>query len=501
MIGRDKGSIQVIYFLAIALGFTGIGSALSQISGNEVISLSEDVAGTSMPEEAFTEQRSSVGPLQPLTSDTSVASPLPTARTEGVGGSESNVATLNAANTEAINVDEFEDDFGSVALFDGGFPYSAFDLLSPTNPSGRDNFVIEFGADVGYNSNVLLTSVDQQASGTASANVGVQYLAERPRFQFETRLQAAVTIFENRPGGDRQNTFSAFFDAAYQFRPRLDFNLSFSSSYQAQPDPDVQGGSFAENGSFLVTNLSFNTAYELAPRLSMVGTYTFDSIQYDEESVNQSAGFESNTLSLTANRLLSPKRTILGVLRYNGVSYAEEGQGSDGIILLAGITESVSPRFEWTLRAGAEFRSLRNPDPNIEDAPTEYLGPFVEGELEYSYAPNSTILGTLRYGTEPSGVSGLVIRQSFRLGLSANHQFGRRVSLQTGLNYVSDNFDQPGEAADSTQTITSASAALSYKLNPTLIAVLQGNYLIFESTLPNSNYNQYVLTFGFDITL
>ncbi len=495
----------------------GTTTALGQTDPNAAVSLADDAGST--PEEAFTEtDRTAPPPREFLPT---VAPPRPAASLLNRGGlieppvaARPGVRSLPAAGTESgvegalvaeqrevIAVDEFENEENTFAPFGGDFFGPALDFLSPTDPSGRDSFLITFGANVGYDTNVVFTP-DPIASGTATANLGFRFLGRLPRLETDVALNTAVTMFENRPGGDRQNSFSLVGGAVYTFRPRVTLDLLTTNTYSAEPDPEIQGGTFqASNGSYLVSNTSFNVSFQLRPRFSLVFGYTYNSLQYDDEVINDQSGFVSQTLSLTSNYLLSPRTTLLGVIRYNGVSYAQDGQGSDGIILLAGLTESFSSRFETTLRAGAEFRRLRNPDTTIPDLTSEYLGPFVEGELSYSYAPQSTILGTLRYGTEPTGVSGFIIRQTLRMSLSDNHRFGEKLSSQLALSYESSFFDQPGDVADYSQSISTVSAVLRYQFNPTIAAVVTGNFLIFESELPDSNYDRGFVSFGFDLSL
>lgn len=489
--------------LALFLGpASWLGQAQDLPRSNAVVSLADDLP---VPEEAFVERSpdsgSSVEPSVEPDPGTSEQVATVNPNDGDLRQSLSAPPSTRAEENEAMNVDNFEDQVDADVAFGGPFFGPALNLLSPTEPGGRDNLLITFGSNVGYDTNVLFDA-REIASGTATGSLGIEFLASVPRLDLAGSLNTAITVFENRPGGDRQNTTSAIATAAYKFRPRITLNLRTSTSYQAQPDPEVQGGTFnSSSGSYVVTDATFDLNYEWRPRLNLVGSYVFNAIRYDDEIVNDQSGFVSQTLSLSTNYLLNPRSVLLGVVRYNGVSYAQDGQGSDGIILLLGLTQTVSPRFEWTLRAGAEFRKLRNPDTSIEDLTSEYLGPFVEGETRYRYSPTSQIVGTLRYGTEPSGVSGFIIRQAFRLGIANNHQYGPRLSSRVGLNYEISNYDQPGTVSDYSQTISSLSSSLRYQLNPTIAAVLTADYLIFESELPNSNYTRGYVTIGFDLKL
>lgn len=473
--------------IGIALVALVATAAWAQSDPNDFVSLVDDL--TPIPEEAFSEPPS--GML--------AESEAPVANEIYIR--QDSAPIIPASETsEAITVDEFENSSDDGLGFGSDFFGAGLDLLSPTEPSGRDNLLLTFGANVGYNNNVLFLPGNIVESGTASANIAAQYIIGNPRFSLRSRLDLTTTYYENRPGGNQTSTVIFLLATQYQIRPRLGLDFSTSTSYLAAPDPEVQGGTFTDNGSYSVTVTGFNLSYELLPRLSLVAGYNLNALRYDSEAINEQSGFFSQTFSTTGNWLLTPRSILLAELRYNPIDYYEAGLGSDGLILLFGLTQTVSPRFEWTLRAGAEYRTLRNPDDSL-DASNEYLGPFVEGELEYQYRRGSTILGTLRYGTEPSGVSGLVIRQAFRIGLANIHQFGHRLSSRISVNYQNDAFDFPGSQGDYSQTVTSGSISLRYEFNLSMAAIITGSTYMLDSDVPNSAFHQEAVTIGLDFNL
>ena len=134
---------------------------------------------------------------------------------------------------------------------------------------------------------------------------------------------------------------------------------------------------------------------------------------------------------------------------------------SFGNFALVGFDQIFNPRFKWTARLGCEQRFNQNP----VDGNSTYFGPYMETNLSYQFGPASTLFWTARYGTEPSGLTNVTQRQTFRTGLTVSHAFTPRISGNLGLNFEEDYFNQSGVINTSNQTIADISAGLNFKIN------------------------------------
>ncbi len=454
-----------------------------------------------VPQEAFVVPAPTVDPVRPAVTprlpiplDSSLAASRPT--TVDSISPELTVPGLSvpiesAVEANAVLVDE-EGDF----LADTGS--SLLNFISPTDPNGRDNFTVSVGTSLGYDTNVLYSPNQKIASATATLSGSLGFAGGTPRFEVRTRLDLRSTNYQERPGGKQDNSVLFSLGARYQAQERLVLDLTTVAGYQSVPDTQLLGGSFALNGSFLFADLRLSATYQLRPRLSLSFAYSFNSIKYDDEIVDRQSGFTSQVFSLSTNYLLSPTTSFLTEYRYNPVSYSAPGQATTGQIFLVGLSRSFSPRFNATMRAGAEFRAIENPNTDL-DAPTEYIGPFVEGEANYNLGLDSELISTLRFGTEPSGVSGITIRQSFRMSLGIEKAIGKRLSARASVNFLRDNFDQPGLAPDSTQDVYSGILTLRYQFNPSIATVLSYDYLLFKSSVQDADYDRSFSSFGLEV--
>ena len=101
----------------------------------------------------------------------------------------------------------------------------------------------------------------------------------------------------------------------------------------------------------------------------------------------------------------------------------------------------------------------------IRNGDGTYLGPYMETNLSYQFGPASTLSWNARYGTEPSGLTNVTQRQTFRTGLSLGHAFTPRISANLGINFEEDYFQQSGVINSFNETIISLSAGVNYTIN------------------------------------
>jgi len=372
-----------------------------------------------------------------------------------------------------------------------------FDLFAPGDPYARDKLKLVLGTSVGYDNNVLYSATNRIASSTYGVNGAIDYHFGSRRLQIDAKLNGGINYYQNRPGGTDDQNYGLALNLAYQWMPRLGIAFNTYTAYLSQPSPQFVGGTFAFQGSYFYTDTQVNLNYQMRPRLSLVLGYEINGFKYDDESMNESSGFYSQNYSLSANWLLSPRTTFVLEYRFNPVTYYEAGLGSTGQFFLLGVKQSLTPRLNYTLLFGAEYRELENPSP---DSPPSYLGPFAEGTLVYNFAPRSTLNATMRLGTEPAGTSGVTIRQTFRSALNASHQLGSRVSLDAGISFEYDKYDQPGAAADYTQSLYTASIAFRYQFAIATSVVLQDSYSVLTGSLPDTSYTRNFVSLGLEVT-
>lgn len=368
---------------------------------------------------------------------------------------------------------------------------------SSGDPDSKDRFRMSLNLRAGYDSNVLASSVDVIGSAFSSLTGGVAYFIGSQRFEFSLQASGGITLYQTRPGGRSDYNGQLAFGGFYRFTRRLTLNASVDVAYLSQPDPEVIGGVSSFQGDYIVSNIAFDVSYLVTPTITVRPGYRLSAIQYVDEPVNQASGFNSQTFSLALEWLARPATTLTAEYRYNPVTYNLEGEGSEGHILTAGFTQSFSPKLEWELEGGAEYRLIQNP---FQNATTTYLGPFLESALTYQFAPASELTGRLRYGTEPSGTGGVTIRQTLRSTLGVVHSFSGRLSLDVGVGYEHSFYNQPDVLVDYTQLYYFGYANARYRVNNTISLTLGYSYTAVEVSVGNGNYTRGVTTLGFELS-
>lgn len=371
-----------------------------------------------------------------------------------------------------------------------------FSLFGPPAPGSRDSLRLTAGVRAGYDDNVFTTNVDPQASGFASVFGTLAYSFGTERLKINLELSGGVTYFDNRASDPTDYNGGGAFRIEYRASRRLSMNAMASVQYLSQPDPTLIGNVSRFAGDYTVANVGFDVSYAIRPRWSVTAGYQFLGVEYADEAINQSLGFYDQNFSLSLAYLVSPRASIIMEYRYNPLIYYEVDEGSDGHLLLFGFDYSISPKALWTLRGGAEARSVREP---IETADSSYLGPFVESQFIYNYAPNSMVALNLRYGTEPSGISSIAIRQTFRAWASIDHAFTGRLSGNAAIYWQNDNYDLPGDVNDFAQSIFTGVIGLRYRIGPSFAIFGRYEYSAVYSDIELNEYTRNVTSLGMEL--
>lgn len=398
---------------------------------------------------------------------------------------------------EPLPVPEVEDAATESKWFFADWLGNLLSLGSSGDPDSRDRFRLSLNLNGGYDSNVLASSIDPVGSAFSSLTGGVAYFIGSQRFEFSLRSSGGVTVYQQRPGGRTDYNGQLAMEGFYRFTRRLTVNGSVEIAYLSQPDPETFGGVTSFQGDYIVTNAAFGIAYSVLPTLVIRPAYRLNTIHYQDELVNQQSGFNSQTFSLSLEWLVRPATTLTTEYRYNPVTYNLEGEGSEGHILTAGFIQAFSPKTNWTLQGGAEYRLLQNP---FQQSTTTYLGPFVESALAYQFAPASELTGRLRYGTEPSGQGGVTIRRTLRTTLGVTHSFSGRLSIDLGIGYENSFYDQPDVIPDYTQETYFGYVNARYRISNAFSLNLGYSYTAFYTDYGFGEYTRGVTTFGFQFS-
>ncbi len=319
-----------------------------------------------------------------------------------------------------------------------------------------------FAVREGYDDNLFTTRTNKSSSFYTNFAAGMSYEFGGPRLQLSTSLGGGVTYYYTRPGDkvDFNGQFSL--NATYLATPKLTLSIGTTTAYLSQPDTNIIGGTNRVDGDYIYTNTNIDAAYQWTEKFSTVTGYQFYANYYMEQALNDTQSFLSQTIRQSFRWLLLPKTTVLLEYRANPIVYTGgAGLNSFGNFALFGVDQIFNPRFKWTGRLGVEQRFNQNP----VDGNSIYFGPYGESNLSYQFGPASTVAWSARYGTEPSGLTNVTQRQTFRTGIAVNHGFTPRISANLGFNFEVDYYDQSGVINSFYETIFDVTAGVNFKVN------------------------------------
>lgn len=354
-------------------------------------------------------------------------------------------------------------------------------------------FEFAFALRQGYDDNLFTTRTNKNASLYTNLAGGGAYEFRGPRLQFTTNLGAGITYYYSRPGdkADLNGLFSL--TASYLATPRLTLSIESTTAFLSQPDPNLIGNpnralgdsSNSVDGDYVYTQTIMDATYRLTEKLSSVTGYALYGNYYMEDSLNNSLSFVSQMFKQSFRFLLLPKTTVLAEYRANPINYLVADQNSFGNFLVVGFDQTFNPRFKWTLRAGVEQRFINNP----VDGPSTYLGPYGESNLIYQFGPLSTLSWSARYGTEPSSLTNVSQRRTFRTGLVVVHGFTPRISGNLGINFERDYYDQAGVISTFTEDVFGITIGANFKVSRLL--TLNAGYQFTSVQAPDAMEFEY----------
>jgi len=364
--------------------------------------------------------------------------------------------------------------------------------LNPIGMFEAAPFRYSFSLREGYDSNVFTTHTNPTSSFYTNFAAGLDYQFGGPRLQLTSSLGGGVTYYYTRPG--KKYDFNGQYTLAlvYLLTPRLTISGNLTIAYLSQPDTSLLGNTNRVNGDYFYTNANLEGSYQWSEKFSTVTGYSAYANYYIQQQLNDTQSFWSSTIKQSFHWLLLPKTTIVAEYRANPIIYTGgAGMNSFGNFALVGFDQVFNPRFKWTARFGCEQRFNQNP----VDGNSTYFGPYMETNLAYQFGPASTLSWNARYGTEPSGLTNVTQRQTFRTGLALAHAFTPRISANLGLNFEEDYFNQAGVINTYNQTIVDISAGLNFRINRHIS--LSAGYQLTDVVCPKNITMAYVRNVGF----
>ena len=337
----------------------------------------------------------------------------------------------------------------------------------------RTPFSWTVGAQVGYDSNVGVTSSNEQSSTYISAGVGVSYSSGDRRTALSYRANYSPLWYLDAPSyiEEFQHNGNIGVDFRRRVNPKLVITNSFYLAYEVEPDYSIGATVARRTEPYLYGYNSLAAAYSWNRRFATVTSFTVSGVDYED------SGADYLTYMLANEFRYAFSRTTTGTLTYRFATTDSDYPGGDydSHYILLGADHRFNPRLSGSIRAGAEIREGDS-------------SPYVETALTYRVNRKTDVRWYSVYGFPTDGGSG---DARFRTGLTAAHRFNSRFTGNLGAHYIGEDsfgFDQD---------ILALSAGFSYILYKNV--ALNGGYSFTNSSSDNqfAEFTRHMFQLGF----
>ncbi len=279
------------------------------------------------------------------------------------------------------------------------------------------------GAQLGWDSNVGVTSSNEQESAYISASIGIDYSSGDRRTAISYHGSYSPLWYFDAPDGVDEFQNNARFGMDYRRRinPKLVLTNSFYVSYEVEPDYQIGATVARRTEPYFYGYESLAAAYSWNRRFSTVTSFTVSGVYYD-------GGYGENYANyMLANEFrYAFSRTTTGTFTYRfGLTDYEDSDDTESHFILIGADHRFSPRLSGSIRTGVELRESEST-------------PYVETSLTYRVSRKTDVRWYSVYGYPiDSGSSDA----DLRTGVTASHRFNSRFSGNLGAHYIGENSD------------------------------------------------------------
>jgi putative beta-barrel porin BBP2 len=320
---------------------------------------------------------------------------------------------------------------------------------------------ITAGVDIGYDDHVLgsnpTTGSSGQSSFFARENIVLSY--DRPRERSEIRLLAVGRFSQFFDVGTDDKDFNVTLSLTHNFSKRLSFRADVYAAYQTEPNFQSNVGPENVRAPHFDTSDVLSVTYHWFPRLAMVTSYTFKSVQYESSSsVGTSQNRVDNTFGEQFQFSLTSRTNLIGTYRFQTIDYESTTNNSITHYVLVGVDHYLTQHLSFNALGGPSFRSLEN-DGNT-------VNPYFEGRLQYARSNHSLSWNT-SYGYESPTAANVSNRTTIRTGVNLTYNLTSRLHSTTGFYYHHDDNQggSSGTTSVGTQDSLQFSLGLLYRIN------------------------------------
>jgi hypothetical protein len=349
---------------------------------------------------------------------------------------------------------------------------------------------ITAGVDTGYDDNVTL-SPNAQGSLFAIENVVLTY--DRPGERTQFYLLGIGRFTQNFDvTGQNEKSGNITLGLTHNFSTRLSFYAGIYAAYQNEPNFQSNVGPANVRANYFDTRDIFSLTYRWSSRLTLVTSYTFERVNYDQPSIGDAQNRVESTLGEELAFSLTSRTNLVGEYRYETINYDTAPNDSTTNFILGGVNHNLTEHLIVRVRAGESFRSQQNAG--------NTANPYFESSVGY-VSSNHSLNWITSYGFESPTAAGVTTTKTWRTGLNLTYDLTSRLSSVARVYYHHDE-NQGGIGTSSTgaQDAFDLNLGLRYTINKNFTLHLDYSHSTQGSMGSNPGYSRNRYFGGFTYT-
>jgi Putative beta-barrel porin 2 len=328
-------------------------------------------------------------------------------------------------------------------------------------------FHVSFSLSTGYDDNVTTSSFQKQGSPFTNANVAISYEFGSPRTKMSLGVGIGGTYYWDKIQSQGTNNYDLNdflkLSLTHKASPRLTFSTEDYVSYQTQPDFSIAQGVNRRTSNYFYTGDTATVTYLWTPRFSTANSYTLTVLHYDNYSTGFFQDRWENGFGNEFRFLVKPTTSLVAEYRFRLITYEYiDNRDSMNHYVLGGFDHTFNPRLNVSFRGGVQLVEYDNSGSVITNS--NQTSPYFQGTLSYNVAKETAVSWTNSYSIEPSDTLANPSRESFRTGLTANHNITARITGTLGAYYENDNYQSANVPGPFSSAFTEDSLDLSLSL-------------------------------------
>ena len=416
-------------------------------------------------------------------------------------------STVNPGSSDSdskVTLDKGNDNLG-----DGNFGRQRFTISSDVRFGYDDNTLgqpdsFSFQA-VNPNTGKIVTEtqhVNTSSSAFFNFDLGVGYTAATSRLSLTAGADVGVTYYFDRPGRSYDINGGISGRLTYKLTPRAFLDLSTYNAYESQGDfgasdlTNFNGqfggsgrtpGTIADrDGDYFYTTDNLTLTYQLAPRVSLVGSENIVAFAYDDQPYSTVQDRIEVYTGLELQYLLLPTLTLAADYRFGYIDYFSVSNDSQTHFILGGFDYSPNQRLHASVRAGAEFREYF-------DTVGDETSPYATANVVYNLSHGSAVSFSAQYGIQEGDLAVQNTESdTISLGLDYNQNITTKISAYVGFYYTHSFYETPttDNEGSFTEDTYDVSVGARYAINRHFSAELGYTHTTVDSGVQERSYDR-----------